>query len=118
MNFLMFGNNSHISNLEVFKMNEKIDYNGLPKHSKPLWRSGLNIPSFSPYTEDEDFDVVIVGAGITGITTAYYLTQAGMKVAILEANKIINGTTGHTTAKVTAQHDLIYDELIHHFGLE
>jgi glycine/D-amino acid oxidase-like deaminating enzyme/nitrite reductase/ring-hydroxylating ferredoxin subunit len=99
-------------------MNEKIDYNGLPKHSKPLWRTGLNIPSFSPYTEDAEFDVVIVGAGITGITTAYFLTQAGMKVAILEANKIFNGTTGHTTAKITAQHDVIYHELIQHFGLE
>lgn len=99
-------------------MNEKIDYNGLPKHSKPLWRSGLNIPTFEPYNDDQEFDVVIVGGGITGITTAYYLTQAGMKVAILEANKIFNGTTGHTTAKVTAQHDLIYDELIQHFGIE
>jgi len=99
-------------------MNEKIDYNGLPKHSKPMWRSGLNVPSFQPYTEDEEFDVVIVGAGITGISTAYFLTQAGMKVAILDANKILNGTTGHTTAKVTAQHDLIYDELIQNFGLE
>ncbi|QKE73614.1 FAD-dependent oxidoreductase [Arthrobacter citreus] len=99
-------------------MNEKIDFNGLPTHSKPLWRSGLNIPTFEPYNDDGEFDVVIVGAGITGITTAYFLTQAGMKVALLEANKIINGTTGHTTAKVTAQHDLIYDELIQHFGLE
>lgn len=99
-------------------MNEKIDYNGLPKHSKPLWRSGLNIPTYPTYNDDQEFDVVIVGGGITGITTAYFLTQAGMKVALLEANKILNGTTGYTTAKVTAQHDLIYHEMIEHFGLE
>jgi len=99
-------------------MNEKIDYNGLPKHSKPLWRSGLNVPTFPTYNDDQEFDVVIVGGGITGITAAYFLTQAGMKVALIDANKILNGATGHTTAKVTAQHDLIYHEMIEHFGLE
>ena len=35
-----------------------------------------------------------------------------------DSGRILNGTTGHTTAKVTAQHDLIYDELINHFGVE
>lgn len=98
--------------------NDNLDINGLPKHPRPIWRSGINIPSFQPLTEEEDFDVVVVGGGITGITTAYNLTQAGLKVALLEANKILNGTTGHTTAKVTVQHDVIYYELIQHFGLE
>lgn len=38
------------------------------------------------------------------------------KIVLLEAGRILNGTTGHTTAKITAQHDLIYDEFISHFG--
>lgn len=37
---------------------------------------------------------------------------------LIDSGLILNGTTGHTTAKVTAQHDLIYDELINHFGIE
>lgn len=61
-------------------------------------------------------DVVIVGGGITGITSAYLLANEGLKVAIIEADKLLNGTTGHTTAKITAQHDLIYDELIRYAG--
>ena len=40
----------------------------------------------------------------------------GLKVAVIEAGKVLNGTTGHTTAKITAQHDLIYDEFIHNMG--
>ncbi|MGM9923530.1 MAG: FAD-dependent oxidoreductase [Bacillus sp. (in: firmicutes)] len=63
-------------------------------------------------------EVVIVGGGITGITLAYLLVQEGVKVALIEANRIMHGTTGHTTAKITAQHGLIYDQFINQIGLE
>ena len=39
-------------------------------------------------------------------------------MALIEADNILNGTTGHTTAKITAQHDVIYDELLSHIGEE
>ncbi|MFK4997850.1 NAD(P)/FAD-dependent oxidoreductase [Bacillus sp. N9] len=57
-----------------------------------------------------------MGGGITGITTAYTLIQEGFRVAIFEASTLMNGTTGHTTAKITAQHGLIYDQLIQQIG--
>nr|WP_239534021.1 FAD-dependent oxidoreductase [Thalassobacillus pellis] len=69
-------------------------------------------------TEDTSAEIVIVGGGITGITTAYLLTKENKDVVLLEGSQLLNGTTGHTTAKITAQHDLIYDELIQHFGKE
>jgi glycine/D-amino acid oxidase-like deaminating enzyme/nitrite reductase/ring-hydroxylating ferredoxin subunit len=90
----------------------------MPQYPEPYWRVGLDIPSFPKLDRDIEADVAIVGAGISGITTAYLLAQEGLKVVLLEASTILNGTTGHTTAKITAQHDLIYDELIHHFGEE
>lgn len=68
--------------------------------------------------ESIETDVTIVGGGISGITTAYLLIQKGFKVVLLEAGKLLNGTTGHTTAKITAQHDLIYGELIKNIGQE
>jgi glycine/D-amino acid oxidase-like deaminating enzyme/nitrite reductase/ring-hydroxylating ferredoxin subunit len=46
-----------------------------------------------------------------GITTAYLLTQAGLKVVLAEAGRILQGTTGHTTAKITSQHELIYSKI-------
>lgn len=82
---------------------------------KTYWRE-IDLPRFEKLTEDMSVDVAIVGAGITGITAAYLLVKQGVKVAILEAGSVLNGTTGHTTAKITAQHGLIYDELIQHFG--
>lgn len=75
-------------------------------------------PTFSTLTKDITTDVAIVGGGITGLTTAYLLAKQGVQVALFEADRLANGTTGHTTGKITAQHGLIYDELIRHFGLE
>ncbi|WP_413377756.1 FAD-dependent oxidoreductase [Alkalihalobacillus sp. 1P02AB] len=92
--------------------------NQLPEHPESYWRSSTELPSFPTLEEDLVVDVAIVGGGITGITTAYLLTEAGLKVALIEAGKLLNGTTGHTTAKITSQHDLIYNELLHHLGQE
>jgi glycine/D-amino acid oxidase-like deaminating enzyme/nitrite reductase/ring-hydroxylating ferredoxin subunit len=87
------------------------------KFPKTYWRE-IELPTFPKLTENIAVDVAIVGAGITGITAAYLLSKEGLKVAIVEAGSVLNGTTGHTTAKVTAQHGLLYDELIQHFGEE
>jgi glycine/D-amino acid oxidase-like deaminating enzyme/nitrite reductase/ring-hydroxylating ferredoxin subunit len=88
----------------------------LPQVPEPYWRDFIDLPEFPRLDKDIHVDVVIVGGGITGITSAYLLANEGLKVAVLEAGKLLNGTTGHTTAKITAQHDLIYDEFIHNFG--
>ena len=91
--------------------------NAMPQFPEPFWRE-ISLPPFEKLTENLTVDVAIVGGGITGITAGYLLRKEGLKVAILEAGTILNGTTGHTTAKITAQHGLIYDELIQHFGEE
>ncbi|WP_281658896.1 FAD-dependent oxidoreductase [Halobacillus sp. Cin3] len=85
---------------------------------EPLWREDTSLSSYEPLKEDTSAEVAVIGGGITGITTAYLLAKTGRKVILLEADRLINGTSGHTTAKVTAQHGLIYHELIKHFGEE
>jgi len=89
----------------------------MPQFPEPYWRDGIDLPKFNQLNEDLEVEVVIVGGGITGITAAYLLIKEGIKVALLDAGKILNGTTGHTTAKITAQHDVIYDEFISNFGI-
>ncbi|MET3317950.1 UNVERIFIED_ORG: glycine/D-amino acid oxidase-like deaminating enzyme [Peribacillus simplex] len=73
-------------------------------------------PSFSKLETDITSDVLIVGGGISGITSAYLLAKQGVKATLIEAGEILNGTTGHTTAKITVQHSLIYDQLITDHG--
>lgn len=63
-----------------------------------------------------DWDVIVIGAGMAGILTAYYLQREGKSVLVLEADKIASGQTEKTTAKITSQHDLKYSKLIKNIG--
>ncbi|HEX5568395.1 MAG TPA: FAD-dependent oxidoreductase [Streptomyces sp.] len=63
-------------------------------------------------------DVAVVGGGIAGLSTAWELARAGYEVTVLEAERIAAGVTGHTTAKVTALHSLVYDTLRRTHGPE
>jgi len=67
-------------------------------------------------SEDIEYDVAIVGAGITGITTAYRLQQAGKKCVVLEASTLGFGTTGGTTAHLNTVLDTTYSEIIKKFN--
>ncbi|MFC7080901.1 FAD-dependent oxidoreductase [Halorussus caseinilyticus] len=61
-------------------------------------------------------DTAVVGGGIAGVTAALHCAEAGQEVALLESDRIVEGVTGRTTAKVTAQHGLIYDDLLDRHG--
>lgn len=59
---------------------------------------------------DISVDIVVVGGGIAGMTTAYFLAKAGKKVAVLDDGNIGSGETGRTTAHIThALDDRYYD---------
>ena len=49
-----------------------------------------------------EVDVVVLGGGIAGITTATLLKDAGLTVAVLEADRIVKDVTVGTTAKISA----------------
>jgi glycine/D-amino acid oxidase-like deaminating enzyme/nitrite reductase/ring-hydroxylating ferredoxin subunit len=63
-------------------------------------------------------DVAVLGGGIVGVTTALLLREAGARVVLLEADRIGHGVTGHTTAKVSSQHGMIYARLRSAFGAD
>src|SRR5690625_2113775 len=90
----------------------------LPKQSTSYWIDSVTLPSFPKLSDKKQTEVCIVGAGLTGITAAYLLSKQAIKVCVIAARNILTGTTGHTTAKITMQHGLIYDELIKHVGEE
>ena len=68
--------------------------------------------------EKSHWDVIVVGAGLTGILTAYYLKEQGKSVLVLEAKEVALGQTERTTAKITSQHGLKYSKLIKDIGEE
>ncbi|MDO5556059.1 MAG: FAD-dependent oxidoreductase [Clostridia bacterium] len=63
-------------------------------------------------------DVLIIGGGITGILTAYMLSESGLNVSIVEADRIAMGVTANTTAKITSQHGLLYDYLLNSYNFD
>ena len=73
---------------------------------------------FSKFEKDAKADVCIIGGGLTGLTTAYYLSKTNLKVILLEKFRLCEHASGNTTAKITSQHDLFYDYLIQSQGKE
>ncbi|UXY30852.1 FAD-dependent oxidoreductase [Streptomyces sp. HUAS TT20] len=64
-----------------------------------------------PPCGDLAVEVAVIGGGVAGLSTAWELARRGHEVAVLEADRIAAGVTGHTTAKLTALHTLVYDHL-------
>lgn len=83
-----------------------------------LWIASAAKTNYTALGDDIKVDVAIIGGGITGITSGYMLKKEGLSVAIIEADRIAQGTTGHTTAKITSQHDLIYSKIKSYMGDE
>ncbi len=74
-----------------------------PLHTTPLQRN---------------FDIVIIGGGITGVSTALQLQKAGKSCLLLEANNLCFGTTGGTTAHLNTLLDSSYNDISSNFGKE
>ena len=82
----------------------------------PYWATSATFPPFAKLAEDVETDVVIVGAGVTGLTAAYLLAKAGKRVVVLERDRCAMTDTGHTTAHLTMVTDARLTALAKRFG--
>ncbi len=86
--------------------------------NKSFWTASTESIVFQKLNRDIETDVLIVGGGIAGLTTAYCLLKAGRKVVLVEDGFIGSGETGRTTAHLTCALDDRYFELEKTFGEE
>jgi len=84
---------------------------------KSIWNN-IEKPKFDTLYGDVKTDVLIIGGGLCGILCAYMLKNEGVDFVLAEADKICNGITNATTAKITFLHGLIYDKIIRKYGAD
>jgi glycine/D-amino acid oxidase-like deaminating enzyme/nitrite reductase/ring-hydroxylating ferredoxin subunit len=83
-----------------------------------LWIEDTPFPTYPKLRGNLDTDVLVVGAGIAGMTASLLLRQAGKRVALIEARQVGHGETGQTTAHLTEMLDARYHVLESKFGHE
>lgn len=83
-----------------------------------IWQAGVKAPDFPTPRGDIKTDVLVIGGGIAGILTAYFLQQKGIDYILVEKDKICSGTTKGTTAKITFQHGLFCNKISKSNGIE
>lgn len=74
--------------------------------------------TYPSITKEMDANIIIIGAGLTGLSSAYYLSKATTDVYILDADEVCYGASGRNTGKVTAQHGLLYKDMMNTYGKE
>jgi glycine/D-amino acid oxidase-like deaminating enzyme/nitrite reductase/ring-hydroxylating ferredoxin subunit len=83
-----------------------------------IWMKTHDRPSFDSLKKDREVDVCIVGAGISGLTTAYLLLREGKSVLVLDDGPIVSGETQRTTAHLSNVIDDRYYKIEKLHGLE
>lgn len=81
-----------------------------------IWSKTTDIPKQKELKSNIHIQNVVIGAGMAGILTAYFLQKKGLEVIVIEADKAASGQTKNTTAKITSQHGLIYHDMMKKTG--
>ena len=77
-----------------------------------LWLDGIKNSVCDTLKENIDVDVLIIGGGITGISTAYHLRNSNLKICVVDQDLIGHGVTSKTTGKLTYLQQLVYSDLV------
>jgi glycine/D-amino acid oxidase-like deaminating enzyme/nitrite reductase/ring-hydroxylating ferredoxin subunit len=88
----------------------------LPGKPESYWIDSTPATSHPPLAVDTEADVAVIGGGIAGMCTAWEVAATGRSVVLLDADRIVTGVTGYTTAKLSSLHTLAYARISRAFG--
>jgi glycine/D-amino acid oxidase-like deaminating enzyme/nitrite reductase/ring-hydroxylating ferredoxin subunit len=76
-----------------------------------VWFDGIDLPIYKPLTTSRTTDVLVIGCGIAGLTTAYLLAKEGREVIVVADKQLGDGQTGRTSGHLSSVPDELTDEL-------
>ena len=94
----------------------KVDMTDTTSAMQSLWLATAPATGYLPLTDAIETDVAVIGGGIAGLTTALLLKRSGLRVVVLEAERVGAGVTGCTTAKVSALQATVYSTIRRRHG--
>ena len=86
--------------------------------NKSIWSDFKDELKCKRLSENLNVDVLIIGAGITGLSTAYHLINSGLNVCIVERNRVGLGVSSKTTGKISYLQEDVYSKLEKQQGFE
>lgn len=86
--------------------------------NESLWILSSKGKSYESLKEDIKTDILIVGGGIVGVTTAYLLSKKGIEITLVDSNKLGYGCSGRNTGKITSQHNIVFSKIEKSHGLD
>jgi len=83
-----------------------------------IWKEGSKNKKYPKLSKDIEVDVLIIGGGITGVSSLYYLRNSDLSVVLVEQNRIGHGVTGNSTGKLNYLQDSLYDKIVKNYNEE
>lgn len=87
------------------------------KMNQSYWQKTVKMPECPIVNTDLKADIVIIGAGMAGVSLAYQLKDLPYRVIVVEKDMIGYHTSGHTTGKLTVLHGINYDLLNKYYDI-
>jgi glycine/D-amino acid oxidase-like deaminating enzyme/nitrite reductase/ring-hydroxylating ferredoxin subunit len=112
--FLRLGTDRNVRTIlgDYWVGSRSLDMNVADERSTSCWMKDASTIKASPLQRDEVCDIVVVGSGIAGLSTAYELSRFGRSVVVIDRGGIGCGMTARTTAHLATELDDFYSELI------
>ena len=85
---------------------------------KSIWQKDLSKKVYKSISSDLECDILIIGGGMTGISTCYNLINKNKKIIMIDSGKFIGGVTSRSTGKITYLQDLKYQDIYNNYGIE
>jgi len=86
--------------------------------NKSIWKENVKNPSLPSLNQNITCDILIIGGGIAGLSTAYFLKDSNKNIVLIDKDKCAEGASSKNTGKLTFMQSLIYQKIEKNYDKE